>query len=100
LREASSRSLLSTNNSDGNKEPSSCDSSGGVNDGTDTNTPTITLPTRTIQLGEGTILGAGVFASMMVIGGAWPWKDTLIDGAPSVGAVSPITVAAAERVKV
>jgi hypothetical protein len=56
---------------------------------------------RVIQLGEGTILGIGVLTSKVMVPGAWIWKDELVDGEPSVGAVSPVTVTATDdRVKV
>ena len=54
---------------------------------------------RTIRFGEGTILGAGILLSKMHQGepGAWLWKDEIVNGEPSVGAVSPVTIRAASR---
>jgi hypothetical protein len=52
---------------------------------------------NTIRFGEGTLLGVGVIASKFKAPGAWPWKDEIIDGVPSVGAVSPITVVASSK---
>jgi hypothetical protein len=43
-------------------------------------------------------MGAGVLASKMLQPGAAAWKDEIVDGQPSVGAVSPITATAASPV--
>jgi hypothetical protein len=52
------------------------------------------------SLSKGAILGVGVLASKMMVPGAWIWKDEIVDGEPSVGAVSPVTVTATGRTKV
>jgi hypothetical protein len=50
-----------------------------------------------IRFGEGTLLGTGILASKFQAPGAWVWKDEIVDGAPVLGAVSPITIVAASR---
>ena len=47
---------------------------------------------RTFDITDGAILGTGVLASKMLLSDSWPWKDELVDGVPSVGAVSPVTI--------
>jgi hypothetical protein len=54
-----------------------------------------------LRLGPGCLIGTGVISSKCLAEGAWEWKDEIVSGQPSVGAVTPASaIVASDIVKV